>query len=86
MLTERINKFQQDLITKFDTIMAASILQGVVAPCFLKKWVYDLMFLGLSADQLEPSVDDITASEMRDVMEKVHVCKRSNMSVIAHHK
>ena len=36
MLTERINKFQQDLITKFDTIMAASILQGVVAPCFLK--------------------------------------------------
>lgn len=58
MLTERINKFQQDLITKFDTIMAASILQGVVAPCFLKKWVYDFMFLGLSAE-LEPSVDDI---------------------------
>ena len=85
MLTERINKFQQDLITKFDTIMAASILQGVVAPCFLKKWVYDVMFLGLSAE-LEPSVNDITASEMRDVMEKVHVCKRSNMSVIAHHK
>ena len=65
--------------------MAASILQGVVASCFLKKWVYDFMFLGLSA-KLEPSVDDITASEMTDVMEKVHVCKRSNMSVIAHHK
>lgn len=84
MLTERINKFQQDLMTKFDTIMAASILQGVGAHCFLKEWVYDFMFLGLSAE-LEPSVDDITASELRDVMEKVHV-KRSNMSVIAHHK
>ena len=77
MLTGGINnKLQQDLTSiKFDTIMAASILQGVVAPCFLKKWVYDFILLGLSAE-LELSVDDITASEMRDVMEKVHVCKK----------
>ena len=63
-------------------LMAASILQGGTAPCFLKKWVYDFMFMGLSAE-LELSVDDITASEMKDFVEKVHVCKSKYLSVIA---
>ena len=62
--------------------LAASILQGGTAPCFLKKWVYDFMFMGLSAE-LELSVDDITASEMKDFVEKVHVCKNKYLSVIA---
>ena len=52
--------------------MAASILQGGTAPCFLKKWVYDYMIMGLS-EQLELSIDDITASEMKNFVEKVHL-------------
>ena len=53
-------------------LMAASILQGGTAPCFLKKWVYDYMIMGLS-EQLELSIDDITASEMKNFVEKVHL-------------
>ena len=55
-------------------LMAASLLQGGTAPCFLKKWVYDYMIMGLS-EQLELSIDDITASEMKNFVEKVHLPK-----------
>ena len=51
-------------------LMAASILQGGTAPCFLKTWVYDYMIMGLS-EALELSIDDITASEMKNFVEKV---------------
>ena len=55
-------------------LMAASILQGGTAPCFLKEWVYDYMIMGLS-EELELSTDDITASEMKNFVEKVHLPK-----------
>ena len=51
-------------------LMAASILQGGTAPCFLKTWVYDYMIMGLS-EELELSIDHITASEMKNFVEKV---------------
>ena len=51
-------------------LMAASILQGGAAPCFLKKWVFDYMFMGLSPE-LELSVDELTAPERKDFVEKV---------------
>ena len=54
--------------------MAASILQGGTAPCFLKKWVYDYMIMGLS-EELELSIDDIAASEMKNFVQKVHLPK-----------
>ena len=55
-------------------LMAASILQGGTAPCFLKKWVYDYMIMRFS-EQLELSIDDITASGMKNFVEKVHLPK-----------
>ena len=55
-------------------LMAASILQGGTAPCFLKMWVYDYMIMGCS-EQLELSIDDIAASEMKNFVEKVHLPK-----------
>lgn len=62
-------------------LMAASILQGGTAPCFLKKWVYDYMIMGLS-EELDLSIDDITASEMKNFVEKVHLPKIKYLSML----
>ena len=55
-------------------LMAASLLQGGAAPCILKTWVYDYMFWGLSSE-LELSIDDITTSEVKNFVKKVHAPK-----------
>ena len=55
-------------------LMAASILQDGTAPCFLKKSVYDYRIMGPS-EELDLSICDIKASEMKNFVEKVHLPK-----------